>query len=264
MKAQRRARAGRQSWRTLGRMFVLVVFLGGLLIGAGAASATVAADTLQNVRFGDHGSYERAVLDLGYGQTLGDVAPEYTWRYRDGDWILRVNLPSVASTLKTGGDGLGLGISRYYVVRRTDGSLAVDLRLARPAQVNVFGLAHPSRVVVDVTPYGLPFYPEPAANEKIVITQPRLSYLVGPGTFKVSGYGRPFEAQGVWRIKTSSGKVVREGTYITNDWTTAWGTFEFEATYPARLAGHTGVLQVGERSPRDGRFHGASVSLRFR
>ncbi|HET7478818.1 MAG TPA: Gmad2 immunoglobulin-like domain-containing protein [Rubrobacteraceae bacterium] len=276
MNAQRKARkivqTGRhhagQNRRALGRIVLLAILVGGLLIGMGPvmgpAGAATASDTLQDVRFGDHGTYERAVLDLGWDHAPGDVAPVYTWRYRNGDWIVRINLPAVESTLKTDGPALGLGISRYYVVRRADDTLAVDLRLRKPAgTVKVFSLDHPARVVVDVRPGGLPLYPEPAECKTAVITAPRLSYLVGPDTFKVSGYGRPFEAQGVWRLKNSAGRVVRQGAYTTNDWDSAWGSFGFEVTYPSTLAGHTGMLQVGDYSPEDGHFRGASVALRF-
>lgn len=236
------------------------------IVGSVPAGAAPAADTLLDVRFGDHGSYERAVLDLGLGKSPAQFVPYYEWDRINGDTVLRVQLPSVDSTMTTDGKGLGRSISRYYTVRAMDGKhLFVDLILKDNAgPVTVFYLASPARIVVDVPANGANSYPPAAAGERAVIMRPRANFDVGPGEVSVKGYARPFEGQGNWRIKNSAGKVVREGSYKTTDWSTTWGRYRFTAKYPDSMSGREGVLQVGENSARDGKFEGVSVPLDFR
>jgi Immunoglobulin-like domain of bacterial spore germination len=231
------------------------------------AQATVVTDTLQNVRFGDHVTFERAVIDLGHDRIPGQFAPTFSSSYRDGDWIAKVKLPAVTATSKTDGASLERAISKYHVVRSpgTAAGLFVDFHLIGAARsVDVFKLDNPARIVIDVTPGEMALFPRPAAGAHTVVTKPRVGNLVGPATFTVRGYGRPFEASGAWRIKDAGGSVVRQGTYTTNDWTETWGSFKFSASYPARLSGCNGTLQVGEFSPKDGTFEGVSVPLKFR
>lgn len=253
----------------MGRWFVPLAIVVSVFAMAGAASAhpVGSADTLQEVRFGDHVSYERAVLDLGWDQVPADYTPYYWWTRIDGGTILRVHLPTVSSTSTTEGEGLGMGISRYYVTRAfgPGGHLDVDLHLTDAAgPVNVFYLNYPARVVIDVPLNGENFYPEPAIGEKFVLTQPREGYTVGPGSVTVVGYGRPFEARGAWRMKDADGEVVSRGSYSTTDWSSAWGRFSFTVDYPASLSGERGLLEVGESSAKDGSFEGVSVPLTFR
>jgi hypothetical protein len=250
------------------RLACLAIFLGLMVFALGSTPAqATATDTLQNVRFGDHVTFERAVIDLGHDGIPGQFAPTFFSSYRNGDWIARVKLPGVTATSKTDGAGLGRAISKYYVVRSpgTTGSLFVDFHLTGAARsVNVFKLDNPARIVIDVTPGGTTLFPRPVAGARSVVTKPRAGNLVGPGTFAVTGYGRPFEASGAWRIKDASGRVVRQGIYTTNDWMATWGSFKFSASYPASLSGGNGTLQVGEFSPKDGNFEGVSVPLKFR
>lgn len=243
-----------------------ILALAMLMVGGAPAQATV-PDTIQNIRFGDHTTFERAVIDLGHGGVPAQSAPTFSSSYKQGDWIVRVNLPSVTATSTTDGSGLGRAISKYYVVRSrsSTGSLFLDFHLTGAAKsVNVFKLDNPARIVVDVTPGGTTLSPRPVTGASTVVTRPRTDNLVGPDTFTVSGYGRPFEASGVWRIKNASSIVVSRGIYTTSDWTTTWGAYRFSAGYPSSLSGHSGTLQVGELSPKDGSFRGVSVPLRFR
>lgn len=244
------------------RINVAVLALAALL-GATASAQATTTGTVKDVRFGDHWTFERAVIDLG----PGSLAPDYSSSYRKGDRVVRVNLPTVNSTLETDGKGLGKAISRYYVVRdsRESKGMFVDFHLTGAAQsVKVFELKDPARIAVDVTPGAKVLYPRPEATAKAVLMQPRAGKEVGPGTFAVSGYARPFEGHGVWRIKDASGCVVRRGAYATSDWDAAWGAFRFTADYPRNLSGHRGTLEIGEFSSRDGYFEGVSVPLRFR
>lgn len=244
------------------QLSLTVLVLAALLGGATSAQA-MTQGTIKDVRFGDHGTFERAVIDLG----PATLASNYSSSYRKGGWVVRVELPTVDSTLTTGGKGLNKAISRYYVVRssRESRGMFVDFHLRGAAKsVKVFELKDPARIVVDVTPGATVLYPRPRATARTVLMQPRAGKEVGPQTFVVSGYGRPFEARGAWRIKDASGSVVRRGTYVTCDWSTAWGAFRFEASYPRTLGGHRGTLEVGGFSSRDGHFEDVSVPLRFR
>ncbi|HEX2729560.1 MAG TPA: Gmad2 immunoglobulin-like domain-containing protein [Rubrobacteraceae bacterium] len=250
------------------RLTVLLttVALALFIVGSVPGGATTTADTLLDVRFGDHGSYERAVLDLGIGNTPAQFVPYYEWKRINGNTVVRVQLPSVDSTMTTDGKGLGRSIDRYYAVRAMDGDhLFVDLILENNAgPVTVFYLGNPARVVVDVPTNGANSYPPAAIGERAIVMRPRANFDVGPGEITVKGYARPFEAQGAWRIKNSSGKVVREGSYDTTDWSATWGRYRFTARYPDSMSGREGVLQVGENSARDGSFEGVSVPLDFR
>lgn len=214
---------------------------------------------LTDVRFGDHIAHERAVLDF-----RSAAAPEFDWSYRPGDTVVRVRLPETQAAFVTGKSGLGRAISHYRVVRTKPGWLFVDLHLKGAARsVNVFELRDPGRVVVDVRPGGLLTIPSPARADGTYVMTPRGGAEVGPGEFRVSGYGRPFESTGTWRLENSAGKVVDRGFYTTADWTGAWGTYSFRVAYPERLSGQRGTLEVGEISARDGSFEGAVVPLRF-
>ncbi len=224
-------------------------------------------DTLQGVSFEDHGTFERAVITLGKGSVPGDFAPTFSSSYRDGDSLARIKLPTVTKSLKTDGAGLSRAISRYYIVRSPGAarSLFVDFHLKGAAKsVSVYKLDNPVRIVIDVTPGGTMLLPKPATGARTVVTGPRARSLAGPRTFIVTGYGRPPEARGAWRIKNADGRVVRQGAYTTSDWAATWGSFKFSASYPSRLSGRRGTLQVGELSARDGRFRGVSVPMRFR
>ena len=132
------------------------------------------------------------------------------------------------------------------------------------SRVNVFRLNHPARIVVDISRGGTAMYAKPTIGANTAILTPRAGRTVGPRTLIVKGYGRPFEGRGTWRVVDTSGKVVRQGTYTTSDWATTWGAFAFIAAYPERLARTEGTLEVGQYSPTDGDFQGASLPLSFR
>lgn len=251
------------SRRRFGYVVVLVLVI--IVAGLAPAGAITVPDTVRGVRFGDHISYERAVVDLGSRREATDLAPTYRLSYRGGDWVMRLDLPTTKHTLTTGGSGLGRAISRYHVVRIEAGSLSVYFHLTGAADsVDVFRLNHPARVVVDISPDDTVEYVKPTIGANTVVLRPRAGRLVGPGAFTVKGYGRPFEGQGAWRIRDASGRLVEQGNYTTSDWATTWGTFGFTASYPRRLAGLEGELEVGQYSSRDGGFEGVTLPLRFR
>ena len=222
--------------------------------------------TLRDLRFGNHETYERAVLDLDGAGPSGESPPPHTYSYQGGDWFVRVKLPTVEATEKTGGPGLGKAVASYHVVRsRVSDGLYVDFHLGGPAEsVNVSALEGPARIVVDVTPGGTSTRRRPVVGDAAVVINPRNGVAVGPGAFRVSGYARPHEGSGAWRIKDTAGKILGHGTYTTSDWATTWGSFAFRAVYPASMSGRDGTLEVGGFSVMDGRFRGISVPLRFK
>lgn len=247
--------------------FLAILGIVAFALGAAPAQATTKTDTVQKVVFRDHGTFERAIITLGHGSVPGDYAPDFSPSYRNGDSIAGIKLPSVTSSYKTDGAGLSHAISRYYVVRSlgTSRGLFVDFHLKRAARsVNVYKLDNPARIVIDVTPGGKTLFPRPATGVRTVVTRTRTRNVAGLGNFLVTGYGRPPEARGAWRIKNADGRVIKRGAYKTSDWTAAWGYFKFSANYPPSLSGKKGTLQVGELSAKDGRFRGVSVPLKFK
>ncbi len=247
---------------TLVSLLVALAFAASVAAEPGARSveaAPLGAGGLTDARFGDHITHERPVLDF-----QGASAPQFGWSYRPGDTVVRVRLPETQATSVSGGAGLGRAISHYRVVRSQNGWLFVDLHLRGAARsVNVFELRDPGRIVVDVRPGGLQTVTAPARAGGTYVMSPRGGTQVGPGEFRVNGYGRPFEASGVWKLN-SGGRVVSQGIYTTADWSVTWGAYNFRATYPEHLSGQRGTLEVGKLSARDGSFSGASVPVRFR
>lgn len=249
---------------TLVPLLVAVVFAASVAAQPTARTAEAApAGGVTDVRFGDHITHERAVLDFRASPT--GEPPRVSWSYRTGDTVVRLRLPETRATATAGGPGLGRAISHYRVVRTSPGWLYVDLHLTGAARsVNVFTLDAPGRIVVDVAPGGTQLFASPAHANGTYVMAPRPGAAVGPGEFRVGGYARPFEASGVWRLKDSDGRIVRSGLYTTTDWTTAWGAYGFRTGYSATLSGERGTLEVGSLSARDGSFRGVSVPLRFR
>jgi hypothetical protein len=255
------------------RRYVMIPLIAAVLFAASAVLISVQplarsaeaapAGGVTDVRFGDHITYERAVLDFDASPT--GEPPRYSWRYREGDTVIRVRLPETQATALTGGNGLGRAFSHYQVVRKDGGWLYVDLFLNSAARnVNVFSLDDPGRIVVDVTPGAVQLSPTPVHENGVYVMSPRPGSAAGPGEMMVHGYARPFEATGVWRVKDAGGQIVRRGTYTTADWASTWGAYSFWVDYPASLSGQSGTLEIGSASARDGSFTGASVPLYFR
>lgn len=249
---------------TLVPLLVALVFAASVAAQPTASTAEAApAGGVTDVRFGDHITHERAVLDFRASPT--GEPPRVSWNYRTGDTVIRVRLPETRATATAGGLGLGRAISHYRVVRAKPGWLYVDLHLTGAARsVNVFALDAPGRIVVDVVPGGTQLFASPAHANGTYVMTPRPGAAVGPGEIRVGGYARPFEASGVWRLRDSGGRIISHGVYTTTDWTSAWGAYGFRAHYPAALSGERGTLEVGSHSARNGSFSGVSVPLRFR
>lgn len=133
--------------------------------------------------------------------------------------------------------------------------------------VNVWFLENPARVIID---YANPA-PPPADmlagpfGENFVLTQPLQSELRGRGltageAIVVQGFGRPFEAQGSYRIYAVTPDVdpfaflvdppapLVDGPLMTSGWTDGWGSFQIDLP---ELAPGTYVALFGDSPPND-------------
>lgn len=133
-----------------------IALVASFAMGTASAQVIGPADTVWDVRFGDHGTFERAVIDLGYADVPADFAPTYDWTTNGRGTVVRLTLPTADSTYVTDGFGLGGAISRYYVVRSLNGErLAVEFHLTESAGTpQVFFLNYPGRIVIDVPTTG--------------------------------------------------------------------------------------------------------------
>lgn len=147
----------------------------------------------------------------------------------------------------------GFGVRAF--VARSDRS---GIQLLHPAAAtNVTFQDNPARIVVDV-------FPEPDAERtwygtSTIIAERLPANVSADEAITVRGWGRPFEAQGQWRIYRVDGAqaplddtppesldLVETGLMMTSDWTTAAG--EFEVTLPPLAPGLYAVL-FGETPP---------------
>ena len=73
---------------------------------------------------------------------------------------------------------------------------------------------------------------------------------------QLSGAARVFEANVVWRVKDSAGKVIASGHFLASLGSSAlWGTFNTDVQVPARFIGNV-TLEIYEASPKDGSEQG--------
>jgi len=217
------------------------------------------AAAVGGVRWASHGTCERVIVDLltESGAPAGALG-EATVAYAADIGIVRVELPfsvtAVADSVVEGDM-----VERVFVVRRLSGELAIDIHLAadNPTVVRSFEVGEPARIILDLTtaPDGVIPPTSPTIAADVVVLSP----LPGPAAYPliVSGYARTFEANVVARL-VRGGTTEAEATATAADWLAAWG--EFELTFEEGPSGSVALL-VGENSPADGAFAGASISL---
>jgi hypothetical protein len=93
-------------------------------------------------------------------------------------------------------------------------------------------------------------------SDRIAVGAPVYDAKVGP-TFVLSGSGRVFEANVVWRVKDSSQKIVASGRTTASLGSSAvWGTFRTTVALPSSVAVGRLMLEVYEASPKDGSEQG--------
>ena len=218
------------------------------------------ADTVLAVRYGVHGDYERAVIDLGTGQEPAVRVPEWTLTSREGDGLLRVDLPSASATCVSGGEfGEGL-LGSFHVVRAPDSGMLVDFFARKPFRYRVFGLQNPARLIVDFEPTGEDLNtPSPAEGGDTVVVEPRPNSVISD-PLTVSGYSRNPEAANTITLTGPRGKVLVRRSVKSNDWSHTWGYFEATIDLPPFSGKRT--LKVGTGNARDGTFQGVELPLR--
>ena len=127
----------------------------------------------------------------------------------------------------------------------------------------VFTLTNPTRIVLDIG--GSPR----AVSDRIAIyrAQPVAATPICSTTcdIQLSGAARVFEANVVWRVKDSAGKVIANGHFLASLGSSAvWGTFDTSIQVPPTFTGN-GTLEVFEASPKDGSEQGlAQIPLTIR
>lgn len=217
------------------------------------------ADSILDVRHGEHTGFQRVVVDLGVGSRPAQKVPEWTLTSPTGDGLLRISLPSVNSTKVTDGRLGDTLASNYYAVRAPEGGMFIDIFSRAAFIYRVVEVSDPARLVIDFKPSSENLdYPLPAENGNTVLVEPRAGSTAS-GPFVVSGYSRNPEAMNTIALKDSNGRVLLRDATRSNDWSKTWGYFETTVVPPQFSGGAT--LEVGSESPRDGSFSGVRVPV---
>ena len=220
-----------------------------------------AADSIREVRYGEHEGYERAVVGFGSEGAPATRVPGWSLSSPTGEGYARITFPSIGATSVTDGAFGGSVLGNFYVVRAPDGGMFMDIFATRAFQYRVTELSGSGRLVVDYRPANVDLsFPIPAQGKKAVLFEPRKGEAV-TSPLKVSGYSRNLEASNTITLRDSSGDVLSRRTVLSNDWAETWGYFEASLEFPAFEGRAT--LQVGSESPRDGTFEGVEVPVAY-
>jgi Immunoglobulin-like domain of bacterial spore germination len=220
-----------------------------------------AADSIREVRFGQHEGYERAVIGFGSEDAPASGVPAWSLSSPDGEGYARITFPGVDATSVSDGVFGGSILDNFYVVRAPDGGLFVDVYATGAFQYRIMEHSDPGRLVIDYRPASVALsYPIPAQAQKTVLFEPREGEAI-TSPLRVSGYSRNFEASNLIRLTDPSGNVLSQSTVVSNDWLETWGYFETSLEFEA-FEGQA-VLQVGGESARDGSFEGVEVPVTY-
>jgi hypothetical protein len=220
-----------------------------------------AADSIQEVRFGKHEGYERAVIDFGLERAPASRVPVWTLSRPTGEGYVRITFPGIDATSETDGIFGGSILDNFYVVRAPGGGMFVDVFATGAFRYRVMELSSPGRLVLDYYPTsGDLSFPIPARAKKTVLFEPRQGEAI-TSPLRLSGYSRNFEASNTITLRASSGKILFQRTVLSNDWTETWGYFEASLEFPAFEG--LATLRVGGVNPRDGSFEGVEVPVTY-
>jgi hypothetical protein len=220
-----------------------------------------AADSIQEVRFGKHEGYERAVIGFGLGGAPASQVPAWVLSSPTGEGYARITFPDLDATSETDGALGGSILDNFYVVRAPGGGMFVDIFATGAFQYRVTELSDPGRLVVDYRPASVSLdFPIPTQTEKTVLFQPRAGEAI-TSPLRVGGYSRNFEATNAIVLSDPVGNVLSRGSTLSNDWAETWGYFETSLEF-APFEGEA-ILRVGSRSPRDGSFEGVEVPVTY-
>jgi hypothetical protein len=228
------------------------------VVGSGAGDGV----QISGIRWRSHPGCERVVVDLltasgAPASTIGGFSVEM----QPERGFIRLAMPPEVTTTGVADVIIDGGLAqRVFVVRRSDGSLAIDIRAQSPVPVAARALVvgGPSRIVVDLRPAGedspLVVAP-PTIGDRVVVLSP----APGPTEYPldVSGYARTFEATVLVQL-VSAGRVAAQVTTTAADSRDAWGAFQVTIG-----SGPGGALEllVGEASAADGTFEGVTITL---
>jgi spore germination protein GerM len=160
-----------------------------------------------------------------------------------GKYVLTIEVPGARDT--TTREQLVERTPLRAVYTSTSGALRYQLALDDLRPWRIAYLIDPVRIVVDI------------GGEPGTIAGGTAVYSPRPGasvdrTFTVSGLARKFEANVVWRVKDSDGRVLAQGHTTASIGTSpVWGNYEFSVSLPSSAAGNV-TLEVFEASARDG------------
>jgi Immunoglobulin-like domain of bacterial spore germination/Sporulation and spore germination len=167
----------------------------------------------------------------------------------DGKYALTVKLHTGQQWVAVSGGDAVVDRTPLRAVRLDAAGLRIALDDVRPWRL--FTLANPARIVVDIG--GDPR----ATSDRIALTAPEPGDVANAGAdLTVTGSARVFEANVVWRILDSTGKLVANGHFLTSLGSSAvWGTFNTKIPMPANERGKL-TLELYEASPKDGTAQG--------
>jgi hypothetical protein len=96
-----------------------------------------------------------------------------------------------------------------------------------------------------------------ATSDRIAVTAPKPGAIANSGAdLTLTGSARVFEANVVWRVLDSAGKVAANGHFNASLGSSAlWGTFNTKIPMPANVRGNL-TLELYEASPKDGSAQG--------
>lgn len=219
------------------------------------------ADSIREVRFGEHEGYERAVIDFGLEDTPASRVPPWTLSSPTGEGYARITFPTVDATSVSDLTFGGSIMDNLYVVRAPGGGMFVDVFATGAFQYRVIELSEPGRLALDYRPASVDLsFPIPAQDEKTVLLQPREGEAI-TSPLRVAGYSRNSEASNTIILRDSSGNLLSRSTVLSNDWLETWGYFDASLEFPSFEGPAT--LLVGSESPRDGSFEGVEVLVTY-
>ncbi|MGI8911450.1 MAG: Gmad2 immunoglobulin-like domain-containing protein [Rubrobacteraceae bacterium] len=232
-------------------------FVAGGRAGGGAGRK---ANRILAVRFGEHQSYDRVVVDFGTGDEPARKTPEWALEGPVENGVLQLTFPSVEETGVSDGSLGGALLKSFFVVRAPDEGMFVDVFVREGFRYRVLDLQDPARLVVDFRPSGDPLETSlPARGGNTVLVEPRRGTTI-QSPFTVSGYSRNPEAANSIALRNATGDVMARKLVQANDWTATWGYFETTLASPS--FGERGILRAGARSARNGAFEGVEVPVR--
>ena len=233
--------------------------------GAGGESggSEGASDRIRSVEFEVHEGYERVIIDFGSNEGQATGIPRWSVEKPPQGGYLRLYLPGVASTQTAGEDLAGLVADAYYVVRKPEDRLFVDVLALGAFEYRVTELVETGELALDVrnAPGGLTC---PAVQaENTVVTRPCEAEEAAAGEpLAVEGYARDPEGSLSAVLFDEEGAPIASETIRAGDGDGAWGYFETAITAPSSYEG-LATLRISDQDPGGGGTPGAEVPVFF-